>query len=87
MNLHDAHFPGNRKITAIRRFADTRSPVASVLYAICGLFLRLGYSFIPAPFPFGTKEPTIVFDCHDGEITVENRIVPYDPLSGLSEST
>jgi hypothetical protein len=33
------------------------------------------------------RQTTIVFVCHDGEITVENRIVPYDPLSGLSEST
>jgi len=80
-------FAVRHSTSAIRRFADTRSPVASVICAICGLFLRLGYSFIPAPFPFGTKEPTIVFDCHDGEITVENRMVPYDPLSGLSEST
>jgi hypothetical protein len=90
-------FAVRHSTSVIRRFADTRFPVASVIYEICaiyseefrscGLFLRLGFSFIQAPFPFGTKEPTIVFDCHDGEITVENRIAPYDPLSGLSEST
>jgi hypothetical protein len=87
MNLHDAHFPGNRKIIDVSKIAKYRmegrvrgsgsycEPSRAILdTAQCprmgnclasGVMIQAG--------PFGTKEPTIVFDCHDGEITVENR--------------